>query len=234
MGGAIGLGAQKSPLLAAAPDEAQAIAVGILHIVLCQPQQAHGAGHIVVSALRKRGGIIVGGEHNILLRLAGHIQHHILGGVGVFLLLQGDLRCFGTLLDHCNGILGVDVDAGDHIALAHIAAKLPGVDIPVGIVGVAVVGDEARRAVGQNVLVHPVAQIAVDHHDLAPALAQRPSILVAQIIKRGLQLCVTGAHIALAGNILPINGEGRLFNVPQGHLKGLLRRLQAPRGKALT
>ena len=176
----------------------------------------------------------MGGEHNILLYLAGHIQHHILRGAGVFLLLQGDLRRFRPLLDQGDSILGVDVDTGDHIAFAHIAAKLPGVDVPVGIIGVSVVGDEAHRAVGQNVLVHPVAQIAVDHHDLAPALAQRPGILVAQIIKRSLQRRAPRAHIAPAGNILSIDGEGSLLNVPQGHLKGLMYRLQTPCGNALA
>ena len=49
--GAVRLGAQQSPLLAAAPDEAQAVTVGVRREMLRNAQNSQRAGHIVISAL---------------------------------------------------------------------------------------------------------------------------------------------------------------------------------------
>ena len=49
--GAVSLGAKQSPFLAAAPDEAQAVTVGVRREMLRDTQNSQRAGHIVISAL---------------------------------------------------------------------------------------------------------------------------------------------------------------------------------------
>ena len=81
-------------------------------------------------------------------------------------LLQNDLGGLGALLHKLDRILGVDVYTGKKIALGNIGAQLSLVDVPVGIVQVAVIGNKANCTVFQKVLIPPVTQIAVDHNDL--------------------------------------------------------------------
>ena len=218
--GAVGLGAQQAPLLAAAPDEAQAVAVGVLCEELRDSQQTHGAGHIVIGTLGQGGGIIMSGEGDVLVGLAGHIQDHVMGLTGILLLLQDDLGGGSTLADKRDGRLGIDVHAGDLVALADEAAQLPLVDVEIAVVGVSVIGDEAHGTVLQQVLVHPVAHVSVHHDDLALALAQAVGIGGAEIIEGSLHLMGTGAEIALAGDLLSVDQKLRFLDGGHIHIEG--------------
>jgi len=57
-----------------------------------------------------------------------------------------------------------------NLALAHIAAQLPLIDVPVRKIDISVIGDKTQSTMVKEVMVGPVAQITVDHHDLSPAL----------------------------------------------------------------
>ena len=70
-----------------------------------------------------------------------------MGLAHILVLLQGDLCRLPAVPDDGNGILGVDVHAGDFHPLGDVASQLPLVDVPVGIIGVAVIGNEAQCAV---------------------------------------------------------------------------------------
>ena len=104
--------------------------MGLFGEVFSKTQQADRAGHIVVCALGQAGGIVMGGEGDVFVRLAGQIQDNVVGLALIFVLLQDDFCCFGIIADQFNGILGVDIHAGQLIALVDIAAQLPLVDIP--------------------------------------------------------------------------------------------------------
>ena len=221
---AVGLGAQQPPLLAAAEDETQTVPVGLFGESLRHGKQPDGAGHIVISALRKGSGVIVSGQDDILRYLARQIQNHI---VGIFLglgLLQLDFSHFCPVLYQQNGILGVDIHTGKKISLGNIASQLPLVNVPVSIVGVAVIGHKAHSALFQNVLIGPVPQIAVHQHNLPPAAGKALGGGIPQVIKGCLHLSRAGAQIPLAGNLLPIRQENGFFYRSHVHSKGLNHR----------
>ena len=130
----------------------------------------------------------MGGQHDPLVGGAGQFRDHIAGSALILLLLQLDGSPLGTCRDQLHRILGIDVHTGDLVALVHIAAQLPLVDITVGVIAVAVVGNEAHRAVFQDVLIQPVAQVAVHQNDPATAICQRLAGLVGQIIQLRFQI----------------------------------------------
>ena len=169
--------------------------------MLRNAQQSDGAGHIVVSALRQGRGIVMGGKGNVLVNLSRHVQNNIVGLAGVLFLLQSNLRPGHALANQLDGILGVDVHAGNPAAVVDMGPQLPLVDIPIRVIGIAVVGHEAHRAVFQQILIEPVAQIPVNHHDFSPAKAQGVSIGVPQIAERCFHLSASGAQVSLTGHL---------------------------------
>ena len=226
VGGAVGLGAKQTPLLAAAPDEAQAVAVGIFGEILRHGQQADAAGHIVVCALREGRGVVVGGEHDGFGNFAWQVQNDVPGFALVFRLLQDDFRRGGPGIHNGDGVLGVDVHAGDLIPVGYAGSQLPLVHVVVNIVGVAVVGDEAHGPVGEQVLIDPVTQVAVDEDDFALAAAQGAGVLaVPQVVEGGLHRAASGIFVALAGIFLAVQGQGGFLQVRHLHGEGLDDRL---------
>ena len=218
--GAVSLGAKQSPFLAAAPDEPQTVAVGMRREMLCDAQQSRGAGHIVVSALGQGCGIIVGGKGDIFVHLSRHIQDDVVRLAGILLLLQRDFRRGHALTDQLYRVFGVDVHAGNPVSVVDIGAQLPLVNVPVGVVDASVIGDEAHSAVFQQIVIHPVAQVAVDHHDFSPAPAQRVGAGIPQIIERRFHFSASGAQIALAGHLHAVRLKSRLPHRRHRHVKG--------------
>ena len=111
--------------------------------------------------------------------------------------------------------------------------QLPLVDIPIRVIGVAVVGHEAHRAVFQQILIEPVAQIPVNHHDFSPAKAQGVSIGVPQIAERCFHLSASGAQVSLAGHLHAVRLKNRLPDIRHRHVKGYNLRLQSHAGDFL-
>ena len=221
VGGHIGLGTQQTPFLGAAPDEPQTEAVGNFGKMLRHRQKTDTAGHIVIGADGEGGGIVMGGQHDGLLHLAGQIENHIAGGAFGFLLVDGDLHGLHTAFDQRDGLLGVDVDTGDARAAVNIGAQLPLVDVLVRIVGIAVKGDEAEGAVIQNIVIEPVFQITLAEDDLAAALLQRPRIGIAEVIERGFYLTAAGTVVALAGDGAAVCQQFRLAKIECIHFECL-------------
>ena len=159
------------------------------------------------------------GKDDVFAVFAGNIQNHIVGISGILLLLQGDDRGLSAGLYQLNGILGVDVDTQHFLALVYILSQLPLINIPVGVIGVAVIGDKAYSAIFQQILVLPVAQIAVKEDDLTLALAKTAGGIVPQIVNRCLHGAGTGAEISLAGDLRSVNGQSGGFHIGHGNGK---------------
>ena len=161
----------------------------------------------------------MGGENDPAVSFAGHFQHHIVTFPGVFLLLQLDGSFLDTCFDDAHRILGVDIHAQQLVALADEAAQFPLIDVPVGVIHIAIVGDEAHSAVFQNVLIDPVAQVTVDHNDLAAAQGEAVVIGAAQVVQRCGDFAAAGAEIALAGNFLAVYAQAGSFHIRQIHFE---------------
>ena len=161
----------------------------------------------------------MGGEGNILVHLSRHVQNDVVGLAGILLLLQRDLRRGSPSANQLHRIFCVDVHAGNSVSVVDVRAQLPLVDVPVGVIGVSVIGDEAHRAVFQQIVVDPVAQIAVDHHDFPPALAQRVRAGIPQIIERRFHLPASCAQVALAGHFHAVHLQNRLLYSGHRHVE---------------
>ena len=74
----------------------------------------------------------------------------------VFLLLQNNLGGLNIALDQLYCSLCVDVDAGDLVALADIAAQLTLINVIIRIIHITIVCNEGNSTVFQQILVHPV------------------------------------------------------------------------------
>ena len=225
--GAVRLGAEQAALLAAAEDQTQAAAARLSGERLRDAKQADAAGHVVIRAGRERPGIVMRGEHDPLVRLAGQLADDIVGLARELVLLEDDPGGLRAGADQPDGGLGVDVHAGNLHALAHIGAQLTLVDILIGVVGVAVVGDEAGGAACKQVLILPVAQEAVQQHDFAFAGREGAGVGLRHIDKRRFDFAAAGAQIALAGNLPAVDGQAGMLHGCHRHVERL-----KPRGKA--
>ena len=161
------------------------------------------------------------GERNILRNLTWHIQQHILGTSGVFLLLQGNFNCLYLFFNQRNSILGIDIDTGDDFSLAHKMPQFPLVNVPVRKIGIAIIGDKAQGTAVKHIMVDPIAQITVDHNDFSLALAQRIIIQIPQVVKGRLHFPTAGTQIAFAGNLHAVSQKFRFLNLGHGHRERL-------------
>ena len=116
------------------------------------------------------------GKDYLVLYFSGEGQYYVSGLAVVLVLSDAQLYFAEVVFYELEGVLDVYVDAGDLDSVADKAAKLPVVYIPVGIVDVSVVGYDPQTAVIYNVLISPVAQVAVYHNYLI--LAQGETVLV--------------------------------------------------------
>ena len=113
----------------------------------------------------------MGGKDNVLFPLPGHVQDYVMALALIFPLIQQNLRRLRALFYKGNRRLGIDIHTGNLVSLMYEAAQLPLVNIKIRIIGVAIIGDEAHRAVFQQVLIEPVAHVAIHQNNLASALA---------------------------------------------------------------
>ena len=143
-----------------------------------------------------------------------------MGIAGVFLLLQGDPGSGYALADQLNGVLDIDVHTGDPVSLMYVGPQLPLINVPVAVVSVSVIGHNPQAAVCQDVLIHPIAQIAVDHDDFSPALAQGVGIVGPQIVEGRFHIVASGTQVALAGHLHSVRQERGLLYPGHGDLKG--------------
>ena len=86
------------------------------------------------------------GEHHVFVGIALDIGNYVAGHTLVFILRNHYLCGLYVAVYNFDGVLGVDIYAEYLFALAYVGAKLAAVDISVGIVCVAVVGDKAHCA----------------------------------------------------------------------------------------
>ena len=195
--------------------------------MLRNAQQPDGTGHIIISALGQGRGIIMSRKDNILIHLSRHIQHHILGGSHILLLFQDNFSALNPFFNQGDGILDIDVDTRDDFAVAYIAAQLPGINVPVGIIHMTVIGHKANSTVFQQILINPIAKVTVNQNDFPLALMQRPSVIGTQIIEGSFHGTASGAHITLAGNADTIGQKCGLLDISQRDIKWLKRCFQA-------
>ena len=201
--------------------------------ILRNPQKSHGAGHVIVGTLGKGGGVIVGGKDNVLFPLPGHIQHNVVAFALVLPLLQCNLRCLGSPVHKGDGSLGIDIHTGDLVALVNVAPQLPLVNIKIHIIGIAVIGNKAHRAVFQQILVEPIAHVAVHQNDLAPALAEGPGIPRPQVIKGRFHHAAARVPVALAGDRFPVHPQSVRFHIRHIHAECFQACFQAHIGHPL-
>ena len=57
-------------------------------------------------------------------------------------------------------------------ALMDKAAKLPLIHIPVSIIHMPIVSNNGQCTIGKQILIEPIAQVAVNHDNFSPALLQ--------------------------------------------------------------
>ena len=88
-------------------------------------------------------------QYDVLRYIARQVHHHIVRLAGILRLLDADLGSSRAGIHQMHRVLGVDVDAQDLVTLADIAAKLPLVNIAVGIIAISVIGNKANSAVFQ-------------------------------------------------------------------------------------
>ena len=105
------LRAKKPSFLASAPNEFKGALVGSLCKMLGNSQNSNASGHIVVCALRKRGGIVVCGEDYCFFRFTGEGKNNVAAFAFVFVLGYDDFSLLGIILDELYSVLGVDVYA---------------------------------------------------------------------------------------------------------------------------
>lgn len=224
------LGAQQAAFLGAAPDEAQGVAMRLGGEPLGDTQQADAAGHVVIGTQREGGGVIVSGENDGVLDLAGKVEHNVARGAGVFVLLKNDLSGAHAAADEINGLLGVDVHSGYFVALADVGAQLLLVYVLVSVVGVAVIGDETYGAVFDDVLILPVIHGGIDHDDLTLAASKGEPVVAGHIVEGSLHLCAAGAEIAFAGDLPAVGQKNGLLHGAHLYLKVLKMSLETHLG----
>ena len=125
-------------------------------------------------------------------------------------LIDIDGGILSFTIDQSHGILRIDIHARDLLnTLSNLTTQLTLVDITVTIVDIAVISDETDSAVLQQITIHPVTQVAIDHNDLALALGQAESVSRSQVIEGRfhLSLAIAAVQVTLTSNVLAVNGQ---------------------------
>ena len=175
----------------------------------------------------------MGGEDDPLIDLAGEFGHHIVALALILPLVHGKADAPDAALHQVEGVPGVHIHAGELVAAGHIAPQLLFVHVPVGVEPVAVVGDEAQRAVGKEVLIEEVAHAGVQQHDLSPDAPEGQLVVPGHVVQLRLHLAAAAAAVALAGDLPAIGIEAGAAHLGHGHGEGLHGDLRAQRGAAL-
>ena len=163
----------------------------------------------------------MGAEDDPFLRPAGKLGHHIPGGGDGLRLLHGDADLFRRGAHQGEGVLGVDIHAGNLPAFGHVGTEGLLVDIPVREMHVSVIGDEPHGAGIQQILIHPVGDPRIQQDDFPLGPGQGRGIGVGQVAQGRLHAAAGAQLIPFAGNRPAVRRQGSGVNLRRIHVKGL-------------
>ena len=172
----------------------------------------------------KRCGIVVGGQGDPFVRPAGDLRDHILGGGDGFRLFHPDGNGSRGSLHQFEGVLRIDVDAGNFPSLRHIGTERLPIDVPVFIAEIPVVGNEPDGACVQQVLVDPVGDPRIQQDDLSLCLHEGGRIRVGQVAQRRFHAAAAAQLESRARNLLPVRGQYGFTDLRRLHVEGLQER----------
>ena len=117
----------------------------------------------------------------------------------------------------------MDHGAEDLALLAHhMGPQIPLVDVPVGVVEVAVLEEDASGPGLHQVLIGEVADaLAVQQHDLVLGPGDGDLVQPGHVIELALLLAAAAAEEALAGDLLPVGKDPGLLHLRHGHGEAL-------------
>ena len=165
----------------------------------------------------------MGREDDPLVPPAGKLCHHVVGLALPLPLADCDLDPLRLVADQLHGVRGVDGGAEDLPLLPdHGGPQIPLVDIPIGIVHVAILEEDSPGPGLHQILIGKEAHAAgIQEDDLVLGSGHGDRIGGGHIVELALHGPAAAAEAAPAGDLLPVGQDLRLLDLAHGHGEAL-------------
>ena len=210
----IGLGTEQTAFLAAAEDKAETIIQLLTLQRIHDAEQTGSAGHVVICAVGKGGGVIVRSQGDPFIPLSGDFCDDVVGFAIIFTLLHTDTGMLCIVAHHFDGRRCVDHGTEHFAFIAHNSlAQVALIDILLGIIHVSIREQNPLCAGLHQVLIAKEADsLGVQENNLVLCAGHADWVQSRHIVQLTLDFAASASVKGFARDVFSVHRHGSAFH----------------------